>query len=243
MLGISPMVSYAMIILIAFVALAIVLLFGAPAIDRAREAAVINEAMQNMKTIANAVKDVASGGVGGMRNLQLKITNGEYKVNEKANSIDFTYVVRSDIMQSGVYIQEGDITVNTGANAEAYESDLDNDGNADYILENEIMKIAILKNGSSTSYADITTNSIIRKINFKDTNANVTPSEFSVILDDYAESSSGTGYSEIVKTGYHLPKAEAVVHMNTSFINYDILFTLQSGADFIMVKILNAYYK
>ena len=233
----------ALVILLTIVAIAIVLLIGLPAIERAKESAVLNEAMQNMKAIGSMIKEVASEGVSSIRSLQIKVTDGEYKVNEKANSIDFTYTTKSGIVQPGSFIKEGDIILSAGANAKASEYDLDNDGNNDLVLENEILRIGLLKNGTKTAQVAMNTSRLIRRINFKETNANVTPSDSSVILDDYSESSYGTGYSEIVKAEERLAKAEAVVHMNTSYAVYDILYTLQSGADFVIVKIQNAYYK
>jgi len=241
--GITPFISMALVILLSIVAIAIVLLIGLPAIERGKESAVLNEAMQNMRAIANIVKEVASEGVGSLRNLQIKVTGGEYKFNEKANSIDFTFTTKSGIVQPGSFIKEGDIILSAGANAKASEYDLDGDGSADLVLENEILRIGILKNGNKTNQVAINTSNLIRKINFKETNANVTPSDSSIIIDDYLESSYGTGYSELVKADERLAKAEAVVHMNTSYAVYDILYTLQSGADFVIVKIQNAYYK
>jgi len=62
-------------------------------------------------------------------------------------------------------------------------------------------------------------------------------------LDDYVESSYGNGYSVLVRTGDRLAKAEALVHVNSSFVVYELLYTLYPGADFIMVKIQDAYYR
>jgi len=241
--GISPLIATVLVILLAFLAISVVLLIGIPAIERAREAAVINEAMQNMKAIGNTIKEVASEGLGSLRSLQMKVTDGEYKVNEKGNSVDFTYSIKSGIIQPGTSIKEDSVTLSCGANAKASIYDLDGDGSNDLVLENEILRIGILKNGTVLNQVDINTSSLIRLMNFKETDTNTTPSDSSIILDDYAESASGTGYSELVREEDHLVKAEAIVHMNTSFVVYDILYTLQSGADFIIVKIQNAYYK
>ena len=241
--GISPLISMVFVILLTVTAISIILIIGLPAIEKGKESAVLNEAMMNMKAIANMVKDVSSEGTGSLRSLTMKVTAGEYKINDKANSIDFTYTIKSGIVQPGSFIKDGDIILSAGANAKASEYDLDGDSSSDLVLENEIIRIGILKNGTKTAQTFINTSKLIRRINFKDNNANVTPSDSSVMLDDYSESSYGTGYSEIVKAEDRLAKTEAVVHMNTSYAVYDILYTLQSGADFLIVKIQNAYYK
>jgi len=241
--GISPFIAIVFIVLITIMAMAIVLFIGLPAIERGKEAAIINEAMLNMKAIANIIKTVASEGVGSLRSTTIKATAGEYKVNQKSNSVDFTYTTKSGIIQPGSLIKEGDITLSAGANAQASEYDLDNDGTNDLVLENEIMRIGILKNGTSTTYSYIDTSKLIKIMNFKETDTDITPSESTILLDDYMESSYGNGYSELVRTGNRLAKAEALVHVNSSFIVYDILYSLHSGADFVMVKIQNAYYR
>ena len=241
--GISPFVAIVFIVLITIMAMAIVLFIALPAIERAKEAAVINEAMLNMKAIANNIKTVASEGVGSLRSTTIKATAGEYKVNEKSNSMDFTYTTKTGIVQPGSFIKEGDITLSAGANAKASEYDLDGDGANELVLENEILRIVILKNGTSASYSYINTSKLIKIMNFKETGANITPSESTILLDDYTGSSYGYGYSELVRTGDRLAKAEALVHVNSTFIIYDVLYSLHSGADFLMVKIQNAYYR
>lgn len=241
--GVHPLVSTVLVVMIFSSAVAIVLLVGLPTIERAKESAVLNEAMQNMRMIANTIKEVASEGANSLRTLRIRVSGGEYKVNEKTNSIDFTYAIKSNIVQFGSFIKEDNIIFSAGANAKAGEYDLDNDGIVELVLENEFLRVGILKNGTKDNFAPINTSKLIKILNFKETNANVTPSDSSIILDDYIESSYGNGYSELVKTGDHLAKAEATVHMNTTYVNYDILYTLQSGADFLTVKIMNAYYK
>ena len=241
--GVSPLISTVFIILISISAISIVLLIALPAIEKGKEAAIINEAMQNMKSLSNSIKDVASEGVGSLRTLSMKVTAGEYKINEKSNSIDFTYAIKSDIIQPDSMVKEGDITLSAGSNAKSSEYDLDNDGSSDLVLENEILRIAILKNGTKSSNSFINTTKLIKMINFKETNENITPSDSSITLDDDKGSSYGTGYSELVKSGDRMPKAEAVVHVNSTYIVYDVLYTLPSGADFVLIKIQNAYYK
>src|SRR3990170_3458835 len=109
--GVSPLISTVFIILISISAISIVLLIALPAIEKGKEAAIINEAMQNMKSLSNSIKDVASEGVGSLRTLSMKVTAGEYKINEKSNSIDFTYAIKSDIIQPDSMVKEGDITL------------------------------------------------------------------------------------------------------------------------------------
>ena len=80
-------------------------------------------------------------------------------------------------------------------------------------------------------------------MNFIETGQNITPEDSSVILDNFYNSSGGTGYSELIRSGEHLSKAEALVHVNASNMEYDIVYTLQSSADFLIIRVENARYK
>jgi len=241
--GVSPLISMVLIILISAVTIGLVFTVIIPAINRAKETAIINEAMQNMKTIDNTIRQIAQGNIGSQTSLQLKNSGGEYRVNQKANSMDYVYYIKYGVISPGTFRQEGNVMMMCGVNAKASEYDLDGDGSNELVLENEIMKVGLLKNGTNDNQVTINTSNIIKILNFKETNANVTPADSSVVLDEFADTSYGTGYSELVRSGDHLSKAEAVFHINTTYVYYDIVYSLQSGADFLTVKIQNAYYK
>ena len=235
--GISPLLSTVLIIFITITAITLVLILGLPTINKTKESIILNEALQNMRILDNAIKEVASEGVGSKKTLSFKVTDGVYSVKEETNNINFEYMVKYGTIQPGTFLKEGNIILTSGASCKAYEE------NNYLVLENKILKVILLKNGTLTNPSFINTSKIIKQIIFKENNFNITPSDSSIILDDLKSSSYGYGYSKLVKKGSYLPKAEAIVHLNTSFIVYDILYTLQSGADFLTIKIINAYYK
>jgi type II secretory pathway pseudopilin PulG len=241
--GVAPIITTVLIIFVSVIVITLVLLVGLPAIQRAKESGIINEAMQNMRLLDNLIREVASEGVGSLRTMQLRVSGGTYTINEKTNSIDFVFTVKSGIIQPGAFIQEGNLIMSAGANARAREYDLDGDGETELVLENEILRIGIKKVGSRASPQSINTSELIKILNFKENNANVTPSDSSIFIDDFADSYYGTGYTELVRAGDHLTKAEAIASVNSTFIYYEVLFTLQSGADFLLMKVQNAYYK
>jgi hypothetical protein len=240
--AVSTLISTAFIVLMTIMAMALTLTIGMPAINKAKEASVINEALQNMKVIDNTIREVASEGAGSLRSPQIKVSGGEYRVNQKANSLDFTYTIKYGLFEPGTFVKDGNLLLMSGVNAKASTYDLDNDGSNELVLENEILRVGLLSNGTSSSQVSINTSGIIKLLNIKESGANVTLTDSSVTLDDFADSSSGTGYTELVIPGDHLSKAEAVVHMSTATMTYDIVYTLQSGADFLIIKIQNAYY-
>ena len=247
MKGISEFISIALIFLITTVAIGLALSIGTPVIDRAKESVIFNEAVQNMKILDNIIREVASEGKGSLRTAQLKVSGGEYKVNEKTNTIEFTHTIKSGIIVSGTFVKEGNVFIAAGTNAKASKYDLDGDNTTDIVLENEVMRVGILNN--ATPGNAINTSRILKFFNFKETGRNITINDSRIIIDNRTESSIGTGFIELVREGEHLAAAEAVVHMNSTNITassapgnftYDVVYTLRSSADFLIAKVQNA---
>jgi len=246
MKGISQLISTVVIFLITTTGIGIALLVGNPVIDRAKESAIFNEAIQNMKFFDNIIREVASEGKGSFRTLQLKVSGGEYKVNQKTNTIEFTQTIQSGILEAGTFVKEGNVFIAAGTNARASKYDLDGDGVTDIVLENEIMRVGILNN--ATPGNTINTSRVLKLFNFKETGANITINDSSIVIDNRTQSSIGTGYIEIVREDEKLAAAEAVLHMNSTNMTassaganftYDVVYTLRAGADFLIVKTQN----
>jgi hypothetical protein len=240
--GVSPLIAYVMVILIVFFGISLVLLFGMPLIERARESSIVNEGLENLKLLSKNIEEVATEGIGSLRSIPLKVTGGEYKINEKTNSIEFYYSPKTYSVEPG-FLKEDNIILISGSNAIAKEYDLDNDGENEIVLENEFLKVGILKKGSKENYDFINTSKLIKIINFKAKGIDLIPSDSSIFIDDREDSSYGYGYSETLNPGKSSTKAEALVHLNTSYADYDILYTLYAGADFLLIKVLKIAYK
>lgn len=241
--AVSPLISTAIVIMISIVSIGIVLTIGMPAIQRSQESAVFNEGMQNMRNLDNLIREVSSESVGSLRTMLLKVNDGRYSVREKSNSVDFEHTMTSNLLNPGTFVKEGNILITSGGGAVAVEDDIDGDGATEIVLENEIMRVLIQKVGSSTSYAAIDTANSIKLLNMKYNGANITVEDSSVIIDGNETSSYGNGYTQIVNPGKGLAKAEALVHVNSSSVVYDVVYSLYSGADFLVVNTVNSYYK
>lgn len=240
MKGANQLISTVIIFLITITAIGIALLVGNPVIDRSKESAKVNEAVENMKILDNLIKEVASEGKGSFRTVQLRVSGGEYKINQKTNTIEFTDTIKSGLLTSGTFVKDGNVFIAAGTNAKTSTYDLDLDGTTDTVLENEIMRVAILNN--ATAGNGINTSRAVKFFNLKGNGANITTNDSSVIIENLTTSYYGTGFTELVKTGDNLPQAQAIIHVNTSApsnLTYDIIYTLRSSADFLTVKIQN----
>jgi hypothetical protein len=245
--GVSAIISMVIVILITVIASGIVILFVNPAINKGKEAGILSEARQNMHLIDDAVREIATEGLGSLRTVNMKSSGGQYKVNAPINAIDFTYSVKYGTVQAGTFIQDGNLIISAGANAKASVYNLSSpaDGTSQIVLENENVRVAFHYNASaSATYQEtINTSKIVQFFNFISTGVNVTPSDSMITLDDFPDSAVGSGYSYIVRTGDHLASADAVVVVNTTKVYYEIYYSLPSGADFVRVRIQNAYYQ
>jgi hypothetical protein len=242
--GVSSFIAGVLMIFISFMALALVITMGLPSLNRAKEAATINEATQHMRELDSMIREVASEGTGALRSMVMKVSSGTYTVNGKSDSVDFTYEMKYGLIDYGTFLKEGNLYMMSGTSAKASEYDLNGDGLTELVLENDILRVGIQKiaNSSSPNTDAIDTKNNIKILNLKENMVNVTPTDTSIVFDSLPSTSSGTGYSEIIRKGEYMSKAEALVRVNSTDIAYDVIYTLPSSADFLTVKIVNAYY-
>jgi type II secretory pathway pseudopilin PulG len=247
--GVSAIISMVIVIFISVLAVGIVMLVAMPTINKAKEAAVLNEAKQNMHQIDDLIREVASEGLTSLRSLTFKSSDGQYKVNALTNTMEFTYTVKYGTVQPGTFIQDGNLMISAGTNAKAsiynLSSPMPANEKSQIVLENENIRVALHYNSSATAAnpEKLNTSKIVQLFNFISTGVNVTPSDSMITLDDFPDTSVGSGYSYLVRSGDHLASADAIVVVNTTLTYYEILYSLPSGADFLIVKIQNAYYQ
>ena len=99
--AISPYISTALIILIGIVALALSLTVLNPALNKAKDSAVINEAFNNLEIIDSTIREVASESEDSKRTINLKVTDGTYRVDSAIEYINFTYRMKEGLEISG----------------------------------------------------------------------------------------------------------------------------------------------
>jgi hypothetical protein len=93
----SPFISTAFIIALGIAAISLVLTVVKPALDKARDSAIINEAFQNLNLIDGTIREVASEGEYSKRTINLKVTDGVYNVDSLNDRVIFTYSLKSDL--------------------------------------------------------------------------------------------------------------------------------------------------
>lgn len=111
--GLSPYISAALVILIGIVALSLSLTVLNPTFDKAKDSAIINEAFNNLEIIDGTIKEVASESEDSKRTINLKVSEGTYRVDSTNNFINFTYRMKQGLEISG---QRGDVNISIPVN-------------------------------------------------------------------------------------------------------------------------------
>jgi hypothetical protein len=99
--ALSPFIASALLILMGITGIYLALTVLTPAVDKAKDAGVINEALQNLKLIDDNIREVASEGRDSKRTFSIKVTEGMYKVDSSINFINFTYNLKTNLDISG----------------------------------------------------------------------------------------------------------------------------------------------
>ena len=99
--ALSPYISTALVILIGIVALTLSLTVLNPTLNKAKDSAIINEAFNNLEIIDNTIREVASESEDSKRTINLKVTEGTYRVDSTIDYINFTYRMKEGLDISG----------------------------------------------------------------------------------------------------------------------------------------------
>ena len=110
--ALSPYISTALVILTGIVALTLSLTILNPALNKAKDSAIINEAFNNLEIIDNTIREVASEAEDSKRTINLKVTEGTYGVDSANDSINFTYRMKEGLGISG---QRDDVNITVSA--------------------------------------------------------------------------------------------------------------------------------
>jgi hypothetical protein len=219
------LLSMIFVIAIFVASIALVLSAGMPVLDMSMKSAELNDAVDTMKTIDNYLKEVSSEGEGSERILDIT-SPGEFVAEPLDDSIQFA-IEAPELIDYFSRKKEGNLLYIAGSDVDCYD-------NGNLTMENTFIKIAFQKVSRNKGTLDTSNN--IQLIEEKTYNTVVYPSNSSIMIDD--SHLVGTGYSEILKSGYSLPQCRVHFFVNST-VSYDIFYTLYAGADFIVVDVRN----
>ncbi|MFB6075698.1 MAG: hypothetical protein ABEK17_01000 [Candidatus Aenigmatarchaeota archaeon] len=242
--AISPVLSAMLVVAITVMGTVVVLRTGGPSIETGEKSLLFSEAKSVLTSLDSAIKQVAYGGEGTAKRVNVKISGGEYYVDSEKDQVRFEMETEGELVPPGIYKKEGPLIISTGADVKAYEEDIDEDGEGDLVLENSRLLFAVEKFGNSSNHVILDTANLINEMRIKGVNVNITPTDSSVVIDSISNSSVGTGYSEIVNKGENLHDGQIKVYVESeSNANYEIWYTLLAQSDFIQAEVKNVAYE
>ncbi|MBU3958134.1 MAG: hypothetical protein KKB25_03600 [Nanoarchaeota archaeon] len=242
--ALSLLISFVLITAIIIVAISVVLAVGLPAIERAKDAALISEAKNIMQSIDSAARQVLFEGNGAQRVFSVSSTGGDYFVEKSTDTVKFKLNSISGVIDPGTRKTEGNLLIIAGADVKASEYDADSDGTSELVLENSRILFAVRKIGNSSSYAAVNNSQLVKLIQLKENSLNITPADSSTIIDNSLLSVNGTGYTQLAQTGDLLREASIKAYIESgSGANYEIWYTLRSNADFVLEEVRNIVYR
>jgi len=242
--ALSTLISFVLVTAVIIAAISVVLSIGLPAIDRAKDAALISEAKNIMQAIDSTARQALFEGNGAQRVFSISSTGGDYFTEKDTDSVKFKLNSISGVIDSGTYKKEGNLIISAGTDVKASEYDANSDGISELVLENSRVLFAVKKIGNSSSYATVNNSQLVKLIQLKENSLNITPSDSSTIVDGSILSVNGTGYTQLSQTGDLLREASIKAYIESgSGANYEIWYTLRSNADFVLEEVKNIAYR
>jgi hypothetical protein len=199
-----------------------------------------NKAKQMMSTIDTAVRELLYEAPGATRTVHVDSAGGTFTVSGSDERITYNF---RDIMllEPGTSTTEGNLIIQSGPTVSSYELDVDNDGQAELVLENAAVLFAISKIGSSDNYSFVNTSSMIKLITNKLINENITPIS-GIFINDNRASAYGSGYTELIPSGSDQQTRGILVHVEPALgKKYDAVFRLYTGMDYVEMQVTNIY--
>jgi len=238
MRGIS-LISGVIFLAVTLVAVFIIYEASVPVINRMRDAVYIQNMRDAMVMLDDSIRDVASEGRNSRRSVVMRIDAGKMVINETDDVIYWEYETDTPVLSPRTYQTFGNLIIGSNLKTRAYEGNytLSDPQIECHILENEYLTVYVKKIGSSTSHTSLATSELLVGIYNKDLGTWLNNTGFlDISIDNETTSKSGTGYTQLVDTGNYLPYATVTTFVNSSYLQYFVNFTLESGADFLEIE-------
>ena len=228
-------ISAVLYILVSVLIMVLVLEALTPVIDDIKDKSVFTRMEDAFLSINQQIREVGLEGRGSQRIIPIEVHKGTLTVAD--NALRWEMDTPADILEPRTQNEIGNVLVTSNAEVTATEY------NNSFVLENSIIKVNFTKLGSANNYTNFTSDEIISNIYYK-TQDKITevasPSNrlFKFYINGEDSTTKYLGYSEIGKTGKYLGYSTVTVHVKNSTDDkeYNLVFTLDSQADYLLVE-------
>lgn len=227
----NPILSMVALLLIAVIGFTIVLGIGIPIIDASKELTTFKDAESIAKLIDNTIINVVAEGNGAVR--VLDFTSSEFISIPNEDALEFKMTTGTELLEYLTRRFVGNIVYISGSDVSC------SDSGQNFTIENNRISAVFQKITKTSPYSNIDTARNVLSIKEKSSETTVSIANSSIVIDDNQSSSTGNGYSELLRSGTSLPECTVHFFINSTSSDYDIFYTLYSGADFLVVDIRN----
>lgn len=224
------------VIFLAITITAVIIIYqtGVPFVKRIQSSVVIEQIETAFTELNRIIQTVASEGEGSQRTITLKIDSGEMSFNGSRDFIAWDFQTDAFVISPRTSQQLDNMKVGSNLETSAYEGTFA--GEDVYIMENKHLVVYVKKIGSEGSQLPYNTSDLLVGVHNKDLNQDLPLQEIDILFDH--ANNTGAGYTVLEQKGDNLPFATVKAFMNpdTSLINYNIYFILESDADFLAIR-------
>lgn len=224
--------------MVAILALVLILSTGIPLLTELKDRAVFEKVKDIMVNLDQQISEIANQGEGSQAIVSFEVREGEIKFED--NQFVWEIETESEIISPRTSQILGNLIIASNANIKTF--DTPNYYRLQTNLKNDTFNAVFNKRGSKNSWTYFNTSQIIENISF---NGIPMDGTFTFTLNDDPNSAKGTGYTYMIPSGNNTNQghAKVIAHMNTTFAEYDLEFSLGSYSDFVAVKVKNINIK
>jgi hypothetical protein len=239
MKAVATWISYIMYFAISLVVTSLVLNFGLPMLTRAKDVSIISSSKNQLQDMAAAVYDISKAGPGSATTISFKVDEGFLVLDPENDKIYYMKNITEGVLSPRTKVSEGYITVASNTEVSSYETS--EESNCCFVLENSHLKIKFYK----FNQMNRNTNNIVREFLFKDQNKTLSFGGIEILIDNNETTIPGKITTQLLNIGSLLPRASLIEYVNNSEMNggagycYDIKYTLESEADFLVINVEN----
>jgi hypothetical protein len=227
----NPLFSVMIIVLVVFVAIAMILSFSNPAVQQAQKTTEIKEAEDAMKLLDSFITETSREGAGSVRIARLDFSGSiqgiaeEDAFQKEETAMEQVIEPFSRVLSGNlITISGNDVSCSTGNNL---------------VMENSFLRAEFQNIPRASPHSSITTSSNIIRLKEKTLNTEINLTNSSIVIDGNVTSHAGTGYSEILSAGENLPVCIVHFFVNSTPAVYDAYYSLYAGADFLVLEVRN----
>jgi hypothetical protein len=228
------LVSAIVFLAITISAIGLIYTTGMPIIERMQEAAAVEGMKNSFVELDKIIQRVASEGNGSRRIVDMEIDVGRMAVDSSQDSVLWGLETENNIVSARSAQNMGNLVF--GSNLETSVTEASYGGNDAYRIENEHLIMYVGDIGSPEGPVAYSTEDLVMGIFLKDSSEWAPLDYVSISLDGEVSSMTGSGYTIPRLLGPNQPYGEIKAFMNSSYADYVITITLESGADFITIE-------